>query len=353
MRVAVESFARNFTEARDRFLMAARRSGAKLESHRHPLPGPDGEVLHADVAHIGPPLASNLLILISGVHGVEHYAGSACLVDWLKGEAASQLPADTGILLIHAINPWGAAHFRRYNEDNIDLARNFVDFTQPLPHNSAYEAVHAAISSPDRSVISSRFQALFDELGDSDMIEALMSGQFTFPKGFSFGGTKPCWSHQLLADIVTRHATAATSVSVIEYHSGLGPYGYGMLVTMQTGEPLARLRAAFGDELHSPRADDGLHSAPGHTTDGLIRTIGNKQLHSIVLEFGTYPPSQSLPVLLDDHWLTHHGDPASHAGRAIKAHILGMHCPDDPEWEAGVLDRSREVIGGMLQLLAA
>lgn len=353
MRVAVESFARSFTQARDRFLDAVRLTGAPLESHRHPLPGPGGEVLFTDVARIGPAAASRLLIMISGVHGVEHYAGSACMIDWLTNEAAHHLPTDTGILLIHAINPWGAAHFRRYNEDNIDLARNFIDFSQQLRSHAAYEAVHAAISSPDRDVISSQLGTLFDELGDSEAIEALMSGQFSYPQGFSFGGTQPCWSHRLLIDIVTRHAAAAKAVSVIEYHSGLGPYGYGMLVTMQTGEPLARLRAAFGEELHSPRADDGLHSAPGHTTDGLARALGAKRMHSIVLEFGTFPPSQSLPVLLDDHWLTHHGDPASDAGRAIKARILEMHCPDDPQWESGVLDRSREIIGGMLQMLSA
>ena len=35
--------------------------------------------------------------------------------------------AGTAVVLIHMLNPWGAAWQRRHNEDNIDLNRSFVD----------------------------------------------------------------------------------------------------------------------------------------------------------------------------------------------------------------------------------
>jgi hypothetical protein len=35
-------------------------------------------------------------------------------------------PRTTGLLLVHAINPWGMKHHRRVNADNIDLNRTFL-----------------------------------------------------------------------------------------------------------------------------------------------------------------------------------------------------------------------------------
>ena len=34
--------------------------------------------------------------------------------------------------LAHAVNPFGFSYCRRVNEDNVDVNRNFVDFSRPL-----------------------------------------------------------------------------------------------------------------------------------------------------------------------------------------------------------------------------
>jgi len=338
-------FARDFTSAQQRFRAAVATVGGHIESHVHPLRGPDGEALATDVARFGSQKARELLILISGVHGVEHYPGSACMVSWLESGAAARLPDNVAVLLIHAINPWGAAHYRRYTEGNVDLARNFVNFDRPLPVHRKYDIIHEAISSADRNRVAASLSQLFAELGERDAIEALMGGQYAFPDGFSFGGQKAQWSNIQLRDILSKHAVDAEAVTVIEYHSGLGPFGYGMPVTMQTGSGLERVRNLFGPDVVAPRAGEGLHSAPGHTSDGYAEALPDSCLTSIVLEYGTYPPDVSLPVLLDDHWVTHHGNPDSAEGRAIKQRNLEMHCPDDPKWEDAVLKRSGEIIG--------
>ena len=39
--------------------------------------------------------------------------------------------------IVHALNPVGFSWVRRVNEDNVDLNRNFVDWTSP-PRNDAY-----------------------------------------------------------------------------------------------------------------------------------------------------------------------------------------------------------------------
>ncbi len=78
--------------------------------------------------------ADRLFIISSGTHGPEGFSGSACQLALLNDEL-SRRASERGIalLLIHAVNPFGFSHLKRTNEDNIDLNRNFNDFSQPYP----------------------------------------------------------------------------------------------------------------------------------------------------------------------------------------------------------------------------
>ncbi|MEO8641273.1 DUF2817 domain-containing protein [Pseudomonas sp.] len=108
----------------------------------HSLRGPFGEALSTDVALIGNPKAKHLLVALSGTHGVEGYYGSDCQRQLLHDLSERSLPDDVAVLMIYLINPWGTAWMRRINEDNIDLNRNNLNFSQTPPDNQAYEALH-------------------------------------------------------------------------------------------------------------------------------------------------------------------------------------------------------------------
>jgi hypothetical protein len=258
------------------------------------------------------------------------------------------------VLLVHALNCWGAAWGRRNTEGNIDLCRNFLDFSAPLPTRPIYEEIHEAVSCPDcdgpRRADADKVLADFRrDRGQRAFMEALMGGQYRHPDGFEFGGTKPAWSNLAMRQVLGRHAAGAARVCFVEYHSGLGPWGYGSAVTMHTGADLERTRRWFGGWVlpvneRDPHAPDEFYQVHGHTTDGYRRALPGIEVTSIVLEFGTYPPAESLPVLLQDHWLEQHGDPASEMGRRIRARLWEVHHPRDPEWRRAVWDRSQQVL---------
>jgi hypothetical protein len=132
-------FAADFSGARARFLAAAGAAGARIETIRHPLRGPAGEMLACDVARRGPPRAPKALVTISATHGVEGYCGSGAQTASLREGLFADLPPDTCAVAIHAINPHGFAWTRRVTEDNVDLNRNFVDHSAPYPVNAGYE----------------------------------------------------------------------------------------------------------------------------------------------------------------------------------------------------------------------
>jgi hypothetical protein len=225
------SFSESYRQARARFLAEAGRAGAALQSYCEPERGPHGEELACDTAWVGPADAANVLLLLSGTHGVEGFCGSAVQSDWLAGNTA--LPPDTAALLIHAINPYGFAWLRRVTREGVDLNRNYVDFSRPLPENPAYDALADAIvpHSLAREAIA-RADTLLDNWrslhGQEAFERALSGGQYRYPHGLFYGGTAPCWSRRTSEAIVATHQLAdRRRVALLDFHTGLGPFGYG------------------------------------------------------------------------------------------------------------------------------
>lgn len=200
------AFALDYSTMRERFLSAARAAGAALSEHVHPLHGPDGKPITTDVALIGQADAPKLMILISGTHGVEGAYGSACQTAWLNRKADWALPDDTAVLMIHLINPWGTAWARRVNEDNVDLNRNFLNWTAPRPENPGYAEVHPALvvaawEGADRVAADDTLAELTRSKGQTAISAIIEAGQYSFADGLFYGGDGPVWSNRVLGAI--------------------------------------------------------------------------------------------------------------------------------------------------------
>ena len=65
--------------------------------------------------------------------------------EWLDHARAKGV----AVLYIHALNPYGFSHVRRVTNENVDLNRNFQDFSQPLPQNPAYAELHGLLQPPN------------------------------------------------------------------------------------------------------------------------------------------------------------------------------------------------------------
>ena len=144
------NFSQSYAEARGKFLAAAEAAGLDVQSHMHPMLGRDGEPLAMDVVRDGPLDASKVLVISSACHGVEGYCGSGVQVA-LLGDAAwrrAAVEAGVAVVYIHALNPYGFSWWRRVTQENVDLNRNFHDFSQPLPVNKGYEELAAVLVPP-------------------------------------------------------------------------------------------------------------------------------------------------------------------------------------------------------------
>src|SRR5690349_20400548 len=227
------AFAATYAEARDKFAQAARRRGLGIVSRVHPrVKGAQGEELAIDFALLGDADARSLLVVLSGVHGVEGFCGSGCQVALLQDETVVAAVRQSGaaVLFCHAVNPYGFSHLRRTNEDNIDINRNFRDFAASSTPNAAYASLHSVIVPPTWPPTAGNAAIIDDYVaryGAAQLQAAVSSGQCEFPDGLFYAGRAPAWSNTTLRDVLQAHGQGRERIGWIDIHSGLGPWGHG------------------------------------------------------------------------------------------------------------------------------
>jgi Protein of unknown function (DUF2817) len=356
---SLQSFSDTYSQAREKFVAAATRAGGAIETITHPERAPDGTALSTDVAWLGPRAAERVLVTISATHGVEGFAGSGAQVDWLERGEPARLPAGVAALLIHAINPYGFAWLRRVTHENVDLNRNWIDFGGAPPRNPGYDELAAAICPSDWSEAGRRqaWKTLADygaRHGKAVWQHAISGGQYQHPTGIFFGGTAPTWSRLTQARIFAEYLGRAGKVAIIDFHTGLGPWGLGERIVTDSRASDSFTRAArwYGCAVVTPH--DGTSSSAPIVGDGLSAAVGllpNAQVTGMALEFGTLPVESVLEALRADAWLHAYGNLEAPEGRAIKQQIRAAFYGDTPDWKGMIAGQAllacRQALSGL------
>lgn len=366
--MTTKHFSDTYQQARAKFLSALDLSAPNAKSfHEHPLTGPGGNLIGTDICHFGalPGDAAARLIVSSGTHGIEGYAGSAIQTDLLLSSILNSLPKGLGVTLVHAINPYGFAHDRRVNEDNVDLNRNFIDHTKPLPDNPDYASLDEALNPTTRNADSAEKtrQMLGDFIkahGPDAMRAAVSQGQYDFPKGIFYGGTKPSWSNIMVRNLCRQLAKGLQTCVILDVHTGLGPSGYGEII-MEDPSDSARFKLAtdiWKQGVTSTRPADKDSKSTSAALSGTIdeafwQELAPATVISTALEFGTVDSNQVSAALRDDNWLYAYGDAQSEEAAQIKQAIRDAFYPQSEKWKLDVLRQGqlniREAISWLTQ----
>ena len=350
------AFSASYVEARVKFLEAAATAGLAVESHNHPQLGRDGEALAMDVARDGPADADKLLIVSSACHGVEGYCGSGVQVfalhdaEWLA-KAPSQ---GVAVLYIHALNPYGFSHIRRVTHENVDLNRNFQDFSKPLPDNEAYREIADLLLPtvwPPDAQNAAALANYIETRGMAAFQAAFSRGQHAFPKGLFFGGTAPTWSNQTLRGVLRQHVSKARQVAWIDLHTGLGPSGLGerIFACADDAEALKRARQWWGGDGATPVTSiyDGSSTSAfltGLMWMALVQECPNAVYTGIAMEYGTLPMTDVSYALRGEHWLNNHPEAPAGQARQIKQQMLAAFYTDTDAWKGQIISQARQAM---------
>lgn len=344
-------FSSTYAEARQKLLKKANTLNLHVFSYENPQKGPHGEDLCTDVVRIGAEDASRVLIVESSLHGLEGYAGSAVQLAVL--DAVSLDPADdTALVIVHAINPWGFAWNRRFNEDNIDLNRHFIDWEDPgeLDNPGYRELADVLIPSrPTQEALDAgeaRFEAYKAEKGEKQFRTAIKSGQYSHPDGLFYGGLKPSWSALTVQNIADTYLANARWAALIDIHTGLGPFGFGECLSDVEPDSVEGKRTTewYGKVAHTRSPKTAYAGNTASILHGYKRAAPDKIWTSIGLEYGTRDEKFVRDSVRLDGWLHLNGQMNNPHAAEIKARLLSAFYPSEPEWRAAVPARGVEVV---------
>ena len=350
------AFSRRYAEARDKFLAAARDTGLAVQSHLHPLKGRDGEDLAMDVVRDGPADAASVLIVSSACHGVEGYCGSGVQVAALRNAALRAQMARSGVavLYIHALNPYGFSHVRRTTHENVDLNRNFHDFSQPLPVNEGYRDIHALLLPeqwPPAADNDAAIAAYVAQHGAKAFQAAVSRGQHEFADGLFYGGTAPTWSNQTVRAVLREHGRACQRLAWIDLHTGLGPCGLGERIYAGDDDAatIARARRWWDGGGKTPITSFYDGSSTSAFLTGLMWTSAPQEcpqaeVTGMALEYGTQPFTQMTQALRAEHWLHKHPEAPAAQAASIKQQMMDAFYTDLPQWRTVIVQQAHEAM---------
>ncbi len=356
-----EHFSQSYAEARAKFLAAAEAVRLDVESHPHPMLGRDGEPLAMDVLRDGPKDARALLVISSACHGVEGFCGSGVQTLLLRDAAWRDAVRASGVavLYIHALNPYGFSWWRRTTQENVDLNRNFHDFSQPLPRNPGYDELAAALvpatwpPSDEANALTTRYA---QQHGTAALQAAVSGGQYDHPQGLFYGGRNPTWSHVTLRHVLRAHATRCARLGWIDLHTGLGPSGVGerIFACRDDAVALQRARAWWGDKVTSIY-DGSSTSAPlkGLMWESAYQECPQAEYTAIALEYGTLPILAMIDALRADQWAEMHPDAPAAQLAAIKQQTRDAFYTDTDVWKQRIAEQALDAAFGAVRGLGA
>jgi len=354
--VSASMFPVDYFDARERFRELASRHTA-VESLSIAAPGPGGEALTLDAVYFGAEQPSRLLLLTTGVHGVEGYAGSVLQQQILAD--AFPLPPGVGVLLVHAVNPWGYAHGRRVNENNVDLNRNGLESFPGRP-NPAYARL-AHWLNPRTPPVGRRdgfwtgaLGALVLGGGYRQLRQAIAGGQYEYPNGLFYGGTQPEASLVRLAELLARRRyTRVGELVHLDVHTGLGRRGaWKLFVDADLESDEYRLwQGGFGVGRIATEGDAGGYAASGTLLRYVRALFPVARAVGAVLEFGTYPPAHVLRALRAENAWHQQSDGTATAARDAKLALRECFWPADAAWRGQFLANVQAVLTTLRSLV--
>lgn len=364
-------FSKSYAEAAGRFTIACQEltsAGHNVSHHRLKLgmKGPVAEDLAIDIAVIGSLESGKAIMSSSGVHGVEGYPGSAIQLSIMDKLAKAPPFDDHAVIIIHAVNPYGMAWWRRFNENNVDLNRNFLRLDEQYSGvPEGYEKVKDFINPktvPKKNEYSYNIRALMLILkhGFSNLKQAVAEGQYQYPTAIQYGGSKLEKGPTMLIDWLSTNLASIQKLFAIDHHTGLGPSGHDTLLLPlklrdNDIDKFEELQKLFPGHIELLDAKSGVgYEIKGDIHQGLVNRFPNISWTYLTQEFGTFKPTKVIRASRDENRWTQWGDHIDEA--AAKNHwtrynLLRIFNPDDDIWREKIISRGNIVFDSAIQHL--
>lgn len=307
-----------------------------------------------------------LLIVTSGVHGIEGFVGSALQSAMLRENFWGERDEDLNVLIVHAVNPYGFKHERRVSAANVDLNRNF-DTTKELfkVKNEGYAKIRELFNPTEPATtgffhrLGFYFKAVYAIYQHSMAVlrAAILSGQYEFADSIFFGGKDFEPQKAILEGILTKYALGYAHVLMIDLHTGYGARGQLHLFADKTpemdGPYIEKIFA--GQKLDYGQQKDFYQVTGSMVSYAAKFFTGKARFAPMVFEFGTLDSQKTLGSIDSlyrmtlENQLAHHQANSPEDAKQIRDLFREMFYPSSVEWRQSALKQFKTSLSLALQ----
>lgn len=302
-----------------------------------------------------------MLIISSGIHGVEAFVGSSVQLAFIK-EYLQQPNEKFDFAFIHILNPWGMRNNRRVNNNNVDLNRNFLADEKAFNQkNQSYQKIDRFLN-PESKVdlnFAHKFIFVLDSMyyifkySLESLRQAILQGQYQFPKGIYYGGTHHVDLKKHIDEFVDPIVSSYEEVIWVDLHTGYGERGrLHLLANSSDDENSKRLRSLFPDR----KIDFGQNQKFYKTTGDMISFLADKSRHitGVVFEYGTMDSQKPMGsieslrrMVLENQ--SYQNDPAGEHRPKAEELFLQMFNPHQEDWWKQIAPQTKDLFDLLLK----
>jgi predicted deacylase len=362
-----EYFHNSYEECRRAFLSAAKKVNLPATVETIPV-NESEENLFTDIIHIKNTGVNPLVIINSGLHGVEGYVGSALQLVVLDQIINGKLnTSGMDLLLVHAVNPWGFKNNRRVTRNNVDLNRNF-SVTEDLfkIKNEGYAKMKRTLQPESRYFrwsldhIAFPFKILKNiiKYSRSTLVQAIGEGQYEYERGIIYGGNRFEEETITIANALQRYCSVYNKILIIDLHTGLGKKGKLQLLNAPKipVEVKCKVNELFDNRVIDD-SDSNFFKEHGSFLDFAWEINKERVCLPVMFEFGTLNSDNllgglhTLKTMIIENQVYQNGFKSSSDKTYVESKFIEMFYPKNLVWRNEVVIQFQDVFSNVVRKL--
>lgn len=306
-----------------------------------------------------------LLIVNSGLHGIEGFTGSAVQNMYIDKILKQQLSDNMGILFLHGLNPYGFKYHRKATENNVDLNRNCLKGDETFDIKNQGFAELTAFLMPSKPVNFNNFSNRFFHLISIYKIiqesmpvlrQAALQGQYDFNKGFYYGGKDYEPQIKSLKPFLTDKIEEYKMVLNVDLHTGYGERGtMHLFIDKPEDEAVVKgIEKIFEGSKIDWGSSGDFYTISGEYIGWVNSLVPDVLCIPMCFEFGTlnsqetFGSLKSMQVMILENQGAHYGYKNEKNKTKVKHMFNELYFPSSSVWRSKVISDSYMMLDMMM-----
>lgn len=307
-----------------------------------------------------------LLILNSGLHGIEGYTGSAIQQMFIERILNEKYTENIGILIIHGLNPYGFKYRRKVTENNVDLNRNCVTGNEMFDIKNEGYGELTGLLMPAKKVNQGSLRnqffyliAIYKIIQKSMPVlrQAALQGQYNFNKGIYYGGEAYEPQIDSLRPFLTNIIDDYKMLLNVDLHTAYGERGtmHLFLNPVEDKHISEGISAIFKDAKIDWGTSEDFYTIKGEYTGWVNNLVPDVLCLPMLFEFGTmdsqktFGSLKSIQIMINENHGVHYGYKNERSERKTKDLFSEMYYPTSPTWRSKVIANSYNMMKKMME----